>query len=57
MWLRRFKTLMSWVDELIKMATLCLQGEEMLGENVQGFPVLGNKIVKGFRERDAVQNA
>ena len=48
---------MSWVDELIKMATLCLQGEEMLGENVQGFPVLGNKIVKGFRERDAVQNA
>ena len=48
---------MNWIDDLIKMAALCLHGEEMLGEKVQGFPVLGNKIVKGFRERDAVQNA
>ena len=39
------------------MATLCLQIEEMLAEKVQGFPVLYDKIVKGFKEKDAVQNA
>ena len=39
------------------MATLCLQEEEMLAEKVQGFPVLYDKRVKGFKEKDAVQNA
>ena len=39
------------------MATLCLQKEEMLAEKVQGFPVLHDKRVKGFKEKDAVQNA
>ena len=29
----------------------------MLAEKVQGFPVLYDKIVKGFKEKDAVQNA
>ena len=39
------------------MATLCLQKEEMLAKKVQGFPVLYNKIVKGFKEKAAVRNA
>ena len=39
------------------MVALCLQKEEMLAEKVQGFPVLYDKRVKGFKERDAVQNA
>ena len=39
------------------MATLCLQEQEMLAEKVQGFPVLYDKRVKGFKEKDAVQNA
>ena len=39
------------------MATLCLQEEKMLAEKVQGFPVLHDKRVKGFKEKDAVQNA
>ena len=39
------------------MTTLCLQKEEMLAEKVQGFPVLYDKRVKGFKENDAVQNA
>ena len=38
------------------MVTLCLQEEEMLAEKVQGFPVLYDKRVKGFKEKDAVQN-
>ena len=38
------------------MATLCLQEEEMLAEKVKGFPVLYDKRVKGFKEKDAVQN-
>ena len=39
------------------MATLSLQEEEMLAEKVGGFPVLYNKIVKGLKEKDAVQNS
>ena len=39
------------------MATLCLQEEEMLAEKVKGSPVLYDKRVKGFKEKDAVQNA
>ena len=39
------------------MLTLCLQEEEMLAEKVQGFPVLYDKRFKGFKEKDAVQNA
>ena len=39
------------------MATLCLQEEEMLAEKVKGFPVLYDKGVTGFKEKDAVQNA
>ena len=35
------------------MATLCLQEEEMLAEKVKGFPVLYDKRVKGFKEKDA----
>ena len=38
-------------------ATLCLQEEEMLVEKVKGFPVVYDKKVKGFKEKDAVQNA
>ena len=38
------------------MATLCLQ-EEMLAEKMQDFPVLYDKRVKGFKEKDAVQKA
>ena len=39
------------------MATLCLQEEEMFAEKVKGFPVLYDKRVKVFKEKDAVQNA
>ena len=35
---------------------LCLQEEQMLAEKVKGFPVLYDKRVKGFKEKDAVQN-
>ena len=38
------------------MATLSLQEEEILAEKVQGFPVLYDKRVKVFKEKDAVQN-
>ena len=38
------------------MATLSLQEEEMLAEKMEGFPVLYDKIVKGLKEKDAVQN-
>ena len=31
--------------------------KEMLAEKVQGFPVLYGKRVKGFKGKDAVQNA
>ena len=41
----------------MKMATLCLQEEEILAEKVQGFPVLYDKRPKGFKQKDAVQNA
>ena len=41
----------------MKMATLCLQEEEMLAEKVKDFPVLYDKTVKGFKEKDAAQNA
>ena len=36
---------------------LCLQEEKMLAEKVKGFPVLYDKRIKGFKEKDAVQNA
>ena len=39
------------------MATFCLQGEEMLEKKVKGFPVLYDKRIKGFKRKDAVQNA
>ena len=39
------------------MATLCLHKQEMLAEKVQSFPVLYDKRVTGFKEKDAVQNA
>ena len=35
------------------MATLCLQEEEMLAEKVKGFPVLYDKRVEGFKEKDS----
>ena len=38
------------------MSTLCLQ-EEILEEKVQGFPVLYDKRVQGFKGKDAIQNA
>ena len=34
---------------------LCFQEEEMLAEKVEGFPVLHDKRVKGFKEKDTVQ--
>ena len=37
------------------MATLYLQ-EEMLAEKVQDFPILYDERVKGFKEKDTVQN-
>ena len=37
------------------MAPLYLQ-EEKLAEKVQGFPILYDKRVKGFKKRDTVQN-
>ena len=39
------------------MTTLCLQEEEMLPEKVEGFPVLYDKRVKVFKEKDSAQNA
>ena len=38
------------------MATLCLQDEEMLAGKVKGFPFCMIRV-KGFKEKDAVQNA
>ena len=38
------------------MTTLCLQEEEMLPEKMEGFPVLYDKRVKVFKEKDSVQN-
>ena len=38
------------------MATLSLEEEEMLAEKVKDFPVLYDKRVNGFKEKDAVQN-
>ena len=45
------------IDSLTKIATLCLQEEEMLPEKVEGFPVLYDKRVKVFKEKDSFQNA
>ena len=42
---------------MIKIATLCLWEEEMLPEKENDFPVLHDKRVKGFKEKDVVQNA
>ena len=39
------------------MTALCLQEEEMLAEEVERFPALYDKRVKGFEEKDAFQNA
>ena len=36
------------------MATLCLQEEEMLPEKLEGFSVLYDKRVRGFKEKDYV---
>ena len=38
------------------MATLCLQEEEMFPEKMEGFPILNDKRVTGFKEKDSVQN-
>ena len=42
---------------MTKIATLCLQEEEMLPEKVEGFPVLYEKRVEVFKEKDSFQNA
>ena len=38
------------------MATLCLQQEEMLPEKMEVFPILNDERVRGFKEKDSVQN-
>ena len=38
------------------MTTLCLQEKEMFADKVKDFSVLYDKRVKGFKEKDAVQN-
>ena len=38
------------------MATLCLQQEEMLQEKMEVFPILNDERVRGFKEKDSVQN-
>ena len=38
------------------MATFCLQEEKMLPEKMEGFPVLYDKRVRGFKEKYSVQN-
>ena len=40
-----------------KNGTSCLQEKEMLPEKIEGFPVLHDKRVWGFKEKDSVQNA
>ena len=40
----------------MKMATLYLQEKEVVAEKLEDFPVLHDKRVKGFKEKDAVQN-
>ena len=39
------------------MAALYPQKVQILAEKVQGFPVLYDKRLKSFKEKDAVQNA
>ena len=39
------------------MGTLCLEEEEILPEKMEGIPVLYDKRVRGFEEKDSVQNA
>ena len=39
------------------MASLTLQEEEILSEKVKQFPVLYDKTVKGYKEKDVVKNA
>jgi len=39
------------------MAALSLQEEEMLCEKVKAFPILYDKGSKGYKEKDAVNNA
>ena len=41
---------------MIKIATLCLQQEEMLQEKMEVFPILNDERVRGFKEKDSVQN-
>ena len=41
---------------MTKMTTLCLQEEELLSEKVESFPILYDKRVKVFKEKDSVQN-
>ena len=41
----------------LKMASLSLQEEEILSEKVKQFPVLYDKTVKGYKEKDVVKNA
>ena len=38
------------------MATIRLQEEEMLPEKMKGFPVLYDKRVRGFKEKNSVQS-
>lgn len=39
------------------MASISLQEEEMLSEKVKKYPVLYDKQCKGYKEKDAVENA
>ena len=39
------------------MASLTLQEEEILSEKVKQFPVLYDKTVKGYKEKDVLKNA
>ena len=38
------------------METLCLQEQEMLPEKMEGIPVLYDKRLRGFKEKNFVQN-
>ena len=38
------------------METLCLQEQEMLPEKMEGIPVLYDKRLRGFKEKNSVQN-
>ena len=49
---RRYKTLIHW-----QKWRLYVYKKKMLPEKMEGFPILYDKIVKVFKEKDFVQNA